>query len=949
MYKEELRRKFWKEFSQLNRGYVEEQYEQYLKEPEAADLKIQQLFANWGKPVWLEEQAVTIAAQEGAGSEGVIKNLAAAIELIEAIRRYGHLEADIYPVGNRHIHAEGADPAAYGLTEADLRRMPVSWLRDKYPADVANGAELIRYLKTCYTGKISFEYDHVNSDKERKWLQEHIEAKRLKLELAVEDEKKLLERLAEVEGFETFLQKTFVGQKRFSIEGLETMILMLDQIARQAAADNIGNIMVGMAHRGRLSVLAHVLGKPVDKIFSEFHKAPNRELLPSEGSAGINYGWSGDVKYHFGAKKQVVAGSRSTRITLAHNPSHLEFVNPVVQGYTRAAQDVRTRAGIPRQRMDHAFSVLIHGDAAFIGEGVVAETLNLSGLAGYRTGGTVHIIANNRIGYTTTEKEGRSTRYASDLAKGFEIPIIHVNADDPHACLTAAILACKYRKTFEKDILIDLVGYRRYGHNEMDEPRSTQPILYAQIDEHPSVAALFEQDLIDKGLAAEGTLTALKREREALLRQVYGSMEENGTEDLEIGPLPKALAKELGQFDTGVPLDKLKALNKALLRRPEGFKAFPKVERILRKRELSLEEGNQVDWGCAEALAYASILSDGVPIRLTGQDSERGTFAHRHMVLHDLETEATYCVMHGLEQNEASFDIYNSPLSEAGVLGFEYGYSVQAPETLVIWEAQFGDFANAAQVIFDQFIVSSRAKWGEKSGLVMLLPHGYEGQGPEHSSARPERFLQLAAENNLICANVSSSVQFFHLIRRQAALCGKEAVRPLIVLTPKSLLRNPAVASDPKEFADGCFKPILCQSSGKGDDLEAVQRILIGSGKIMIELEQALNSSLEDHAWLEVLRLEQFYPFPEKTLRTLLDRYPNADDLVWVQEEPRNMGAWDFVDDYLRELLRPGQKLRYIGRPKRSSPAVGEPNLHRNGQNHIIQAAISPDKRSVFL
>ncbi|WLV25475.1 2-oxoglutarate dehydrogenase E1 component [Aciduricibacillus chroicocephali] len=945
----EKRQAFWGQFSQLNRGYLEEQYEHYEENPKNVEKSIRQLFDKWGPPEWFDQEELSEVTAERAPTVQKVKKLTAVIELIEAIRRYGHLEAEIYPIDfSKAGHSPLIDPKTYGLTKEDLRNMPISWLRDKYPKELQNGEDLIQYLRKCYTGKISFEYDHVNNDLERRWLLEHIESKRLKVQLTDEEKKKLLKRLEDVEGFESFLQRTFVGQKRFSIEGLEMMVPVLDHIIKLSIEDKIENILMGMAHRGRLSVLAHVLKKPIDKIFSEFNKGPNRELLPAEGTATINYGWSGDVKYHYGAQSDVKEGAGKTSLTLAHNPSHLEFVNPVVQGATRAKQDNRQRSGIPYQEMEKGFSVLIHGDAAFIGEGIVAETLNLSGLAGYRTGGTVHIIANNRIGYTTAEKDGRSTRYASDLAKGFEIPIIHVNADDPLACISAAALAFKYRRTFEKDILIDLVGYRRYGHNEIDEPRTTQPQLYAKIDKHPTVATLFSRQLIEKGILSEEGFNNMQAERNTGLRKLYDSMKENNTEDQEIGPIPPALAKELGRFKTEVPLDKLKKLNDQLAERPEGFMAFRKLEKILARRKGMLESGGKVDWGAAEALAFASILSDGTPIRLTGQDTERGTFAHRHMVLHDVETEDTYCLMHGIKDAKASFDIHNSPLSEAGVLGFEYGYSVHAPETLVIWEAQFGDFANAAQVIFDQFITSSRAKWAEKSGLVMLLPHGYEGQGPEHSSARLERYLQGAAENNLIVANVTSSAQYFHLLRRQALLCGKEEVRPLIVMTPKSLLRNPIVASDPEEFSEKTFELVKPGYQRKTSRKEA-KRLLLGSGKIMIEIEEKMKKTDDDFSWLEVLRLEQFYPFPERTLGRHLAEMPNIEEIVWVQEEPRNMGAWDFVDDYLNNLLRPGQMLRYLGRPKRSSPAVGEPNLHRNGQTQIIEAAISREKRSVFL
>lgn len=722
------------------------------------------------------------------------------------------------------------------------------------------------------------------------------------------------------------------------------MVPMLDQIVKYAIDDKIENIMMGMAHRGRLSVLAHVLGKPYDKIFSEFHLSPDKELIPSEGSMGINYGWTGDVKYHFGATKDVKDGDETkTRITLAHNPSHLEFVNPVVEGFSRAAQDDRSEKGYPKRDFNKAFGVLIHGDAAFIGEGVVAETLNLSGLPGYSTGGSLHIIANNLVGYTTNQKDGRSTRYASDLAKGFEIPIIHVNADDPIACVSAIKIAYEYRKKYKKDFLIDLVGYRRYGHNEMDEPRTTQPKLYQDIDKHPTAANVFAGVLQDKGVIKNEEFQKITEKVQEDLRNIYDSMKENETGQAEAQNMPEALANGLDQFDTAVDLDILKALNKGLLKRPDGFKGFKKLEKILQRRENVLEQGNKADWGAGEALTYASILQDGIPIRLTGQDSERGTFAHRHIVLHDVETSEKYSPMHGLDEAKASFDVRNSPLSEAGVLGFEYGYSVQSPNTLVIWEAQFGDFANAGQVIFDQFISASRAKWGEKSNMVMLLPHGYEGQGPEHSSARLERYLQMAAENNWIVANVTSSAQFFHLIRRQAAMRGREEARPLILMTPKSLLRNQRVASAAKDFTDGKFQPVRQQPNLKVSKKNAT-RLLIGSGKVMVDIEEALDSSEENFDWLRVLRLEQIYPFPKKELEKELKELPNLEEIVWVQEEPKNMGSWDFVDDYLRDLLKEGQVLRYIGRPDRSSPAVGVPNVHKTEQNQLVQKAINPSK-----
>ncbi len=941
---EESRQRFWDEFHGPNMGYVEEQYDMYKKDPASVDPKIKEMFEQYGTPVWLFHAEREQPISQGASLNDV-KKITSAMKLVEAIRRFGHLEADIYPVSLTERSTSLTDTSTYGLTDEDLQSIPAAWLLDEVPAGMDNGYEVVNYLKERYTGKLSFEIDHVNNDEERSWLLKRIESESLELSISDVGKKQLLDRLVHVEGFENFLQKTFVGQKRFSIEGLETMVPILDQIVKHATADSIDDIMMGMAHRGRLSVLAHVLGKPYDKIFSEFHHSPDKELVPSEGSTGINYGWTGDVKYHFGATKKVRDGEnaeRATHITMAHNPSHLEFVNPVVTGFTRAAQDDRSEAGYPKQDLSRAFSVLIHGDAAFIGEGVVAESLNLSGLPGYRTGGTLHVIANNLVGYTTNQKDGRSTRYASDLAKGFEIPIIHVNADDPLACITAATIAYEYRKKFHKDFLIDLVGYRRYGHNEMDEPRTTQPRLYKKIDKHPSVSHVFAEVLQSEGSIDKGDFANMQENAESGLREIYDNMKENETGDAESKSMPKALANGIDRFETAVPLEVLKSLNAEMQKRPEGFNGFKKLEKILKRRENVLEEGNKADWGAGEALAYASILHDGIPIRLTGQDSERGTFAHRHAVLHDVETESTYCILHGLDA-KASFDIRNSPLSEAGVLGFEYGYSVQSPNTLVIWEAQFGDFANAGQVIFDQFISSARAKWGEKSNMVMLLPHGYEGQGPEHSSARLERFLQMAAENNWIVANVTSAAQFFHLIRRQAAMRGREEARPLILMTPKSLLRNQRVASGSEEFTNGKFEPLRQQPNLKVSKKNA-KRLLIGSGKVMVDVEEEMQQSDQNFDWLRVLRLEQIYPFPKKQLENELKALPNLEEIVWVQEEPKNMGSWNFVANYLRDLLKDGQKLRYTGRPDRSSPAVGEPNVHKTMQKEIVQEAINPSE-----
>lgn len=592
---EESARGFWEQFYGPNIGYVQQQYELFKKDPEAVEPSIREIFEKYGSPEKLNQQNIensTNIATPNAPSNFDVKKLTSALKLVEAIRRYGHLEADIYPVyQHKDPMSHEIDPETYGITEEDLRNMPANWLWEQSPAGVENGLDVYNTLKKYYTGTITFEYDHVNNDEERKWLFDLIESGNARLELSKEERIQLLERLAHVEGFELFLQKTFVGQKRFSIQGLEMMVPMLDELVNFGNQDNVEDIMMGMAHRGRLSVLAHVLGKPIDKIFSEFHHSSDKELIPSdESSRKINYGWTGDVKYHFGAQRIVKNGDHTTRVTLAHNPSHLEFVNPIVEGLARAAQDDRSKAGYPKRDVDKAFSVLIHGDAAFIGEGVVAETLNLSGLPGYHTGGTVHIIANNLLGYTTDREDGRSTRYASDMAKGFEIPIIRVNADDPISCMSAIKIAYEYRKKFKKDFLIDLVGYRRYGHNEMDEPRTTQPLLYKEIDNRPSVTYVYAASLEKNGYINEGDIKQITDKVEQEFREIYNSMIENDSVDSEPTPMPSVLRNGLNKFETGVELESLRKLNKDLLKRPEGFKGFKKTERILKRREDALEE-----------------------------------------------------------------------------------------------------------------------------------------------------------------------------------------------------------------------------------------------------------------------------------------------------------------------------------------------------------------------
>lgn len=919
-----------------NLGVAMELYDKYLENPDSVDEEMRNFFATWGSPIEQEDTERKPAVTSTNQME--IEKVIAAVTLVNKIRAYGHLAADIYPLEDVHRETELFDLSRYQLTKEDLEKIDASLLCKDAPNTVKNGYEVVNYLKDVYMKKIAFEFYHVNDINEKNWLQKKVESGSLKPACKKELKKKLLKRVVEVEEFENFLHKTFVGQKRFSIEGLDTMVPLLDEIISQSVVNGAKNVHIGMAHRGRLNVLAHVLEKPYEMIFAEFQHAPNKKLVPSEGSIGISFGWTGDVKYHLGLNRQIKKSSTSNvRLTLANNPSHLEFVGAVVEGFTRASQDDRTAPGFPEENHQSAQAILIHGDAAFPGQGIVAETLNLTGLKGYRTGGTIHIIANNTIGFTTESSDSRSTRYASDLAKGFEIPIIHVNADDPESVIQAAKLACEYRATFNKDFLIDLIGYRRYGHNEMDEPMTTNPLMYKKIKEHPTITASYFRQLQNEGVLSEIEFQSFKNLVVAKLKQAYDKVPTKEEMDEEALP-PNSVERDLPMIDTTISADRLKEINHELISFPENFQVFDKLGKILKRREAAIEDG-KIDWGMAETLAYASILQDGTPIRLSGQDSERGTFAHRNIVLHDNETGKVYSPLHLLSTAQASFAVHNSPLSEGSVLGFEYGYNVFAPETLVLWEAQFGDFANATQVIFDQFISAGRAKWGQKSGLVMLLPHGYEGQGPEHSSGRLERFLSSAAENNWTVANLTSSAQYFHILRRQAAILNKEEVRPLVIMTPKSLLRNADVASSTSAFCNETFQSVV-EDEITGKNPQLVKRILLSTGKIAIDLHQGIKQ-MENSDWVHSVRIEELYPFPANKLKEILIKYPNLEEIRWVQEEPQNMGAWSFMEPRVKKLLQDSVSFDYIGRRRRSSPAEGDPIVHRKNQAKIINKALT--------
>ncbi|HEY7347594.1 MAG TPA: 2-oxoglutarate dehydrogenase E1 component [Ktedonobacterales bacterium] len=924
-----------------NAGYVLELYERYQRDPASVDPETRAVFEGWSAE-GAEAPAAPPTIFVAAPSEPpafTIQHVIGATALAHGIRARGHLGAHLDPLGTPPL----GDPAllleTYGLTEANLAALPPDVVGGHAAEGARNALEAINRVRAMYSGTISYEFDQVKSPDERGWLRDAVGLALYRQELDPAAKRELLERLAEVEAFERYLHQTFPGQKRFSIEGVDALVPMLDEIIGQAMDTGTREVAMGMAHRGRLNVLAHILEKPYMAILSEFMHPRYEERTPASEMA--DGGWTGDVKYHLGAERLHRESAAGIQLLLASNPSHLEFVNPVVEGMARAAQEDRDQPGFPTQHVDRALPILIHGDAAFPGEGIVAETLNLWRLPGYYTGGTIHIITNNQLGFTTEAEEGRSTHFASDLAKGFEVPIVHVNADDPEACLTAARLAYGWRSRFHKDILVELVGYRRWGHNEGDEPAFTQPQMYEVIRAHPTVRALYAQKLEQEGTIDHEAAEEMMKAALARMDKAKHEAEQGHIEATTVGA-----AETNGRYGgfkmlPPVSAEQVTRWTEELLKRPEGFTPNAKLERLLQRYRHALEEGG-IDWGQAEALAFASILAEGIPIRLTGQDTERGTFSHRHAVLHDEQTGKTYIPLQHLSTDRASFAIYNSPLSEAGVLGFEYGYSIHAPEgALVLWEAQFGDFANSGQVMIDQFIASARAKWRQEPSLTLLLPHGYEGQGPEHSSARLERYLQLAAEDNLRVANCSTSAQYYHLLRLHAAYLSYDP-RPLIIMTPKSLLRHPHSASRLEELTEGEFQPVIDDELAR-DHVESVTRVVACAGKVSIDLLTSQERAEAEE--VAIVRVESLYPFPEEELAQVLAGYPRLRELVWTQEEPENMGAWTFVAPKLQALVNRGVKVSVISRPERASPAEGLMELHQAEQQRIITQALKAPVR----
>ncbi|NUP69809.1 MAG: 2-oxoglutarate dehydrogenase E1 component [Gemmatimonadaceae bacterium] len=894
----------------FNDAYVAEAFERYHRDPASVDESWRQYFR--------AAESLGGGGTAGGVDEGLLRKTAGAAALVEAIRQYGHLAVQLDPLGTPPPGGPELTPEFHGITEDDLALVPASALG----FETGTAADVVRHLREVYCGAIGFELTHLGSEAERTWLTQAVERGTYTQPLSGEEKVAVLRRLTEVDGLERFLGRQYQGYKRFSIEGTDALVPMLDEAIVRAAQAGARRVVIGMAHRGRINVLVHVMGMSYDEMFGEF------EGRPGETSEDAT---TGDVKYHLGYEGERVVAEQTVKLELAPNPSHLEVVNPVMSGIARAHQRV---AGAVDGRDERVVVPLcIHGDAAFPGEGVVPETFNLSRLRGYRVGGTVHLIVNNQVGFTTDPIDARSTRYASDPAKGFEVPVMHVNADDAEACIAAVRLAAAYRDRFAKDVVIDLVGYRRWGHNETDEPAFTQPKLYELVRAHPTPRQVWAARLVRERVLDEAQVKALDDEVAQKLGAVHKAMKGQAAPASDGQGARAAAAPQSSVAPPAVAAQRLESINTALLTYPSGFTPHRQLAKTLERRRDALGSG-KIDWGHAEALAFGALLEDGIGVRLSGQDAERGTFAHRNAVLHDVETGGTYVPLAQLAGARARFEIYNSPLSETAVMGFEYGFSTAAPTDLVLWEAQYGDFVNVAQPIIDQFISADRAKWGQRSGLVLLLPHGYEGGGPEHSSARLERFLQLCAEDNMSVAYPSTPAQYFHILRRQGTHRDR---KPLVLMQPKSLLRLPAAASRLEELAGGAFQPVIddaAVASRRGD----VRRLVFSTAKLYYDLLAARGNRAE----VALVRVDELYPWPGEALAAVVDAYPNLEDVVWAQEEPKNMGAWTYVAPQLRVATGNMLTIRYVGRPERASPAEGYKEAHDVEQKRIVQDALTP-------
>ncbi len=895
-----------------NDGHVAEMYEAFRRDPASVDESWRQYFT-FAQALGGGQAAPAVAATSGPADPGFLRKVAGAAALLDAIRHYGHLAVPIDPLGSAPAGAAELTAAFHGITEEDLGLVPAEAVG--YSGGTA--ADVAAQLRARWSGRIGYEFSHIEDEGEREWLRHAVDHGTYTQDLTADEQVVLLHRLTAVDGLERFLARAYSTAKRFSIEGTDMMVPMLDAAVDESAALGVQDVVIGMAHRGRLNTLVHLMDKPYAKLFNEFDgKHDDHDVTAT-----------GDVKYHLGADtERRYADGRVVRLSLVPNPSHLEVVNPVLTGVARARRDEHGGSDAS------VLPIVIHGDAAFPGEGVVAESFNMSGLPGYRVGGSLHIISNNQVGFTTNPSDSRSTWYASDLAKGFEVPIVHVNADDVASCIGAVRMAIAYRAKFGKDFLIDLVGYRRWGHNEGDEPTFTQPRLYATIKSHPTVRQRWGQQLVERGILTADAVAAIDAEFQSRMDDVLTQARQSAPADhghhavAQVLDGRKLTPSFLPPVDTGIRPDALIQLNERLLFWPESHAVHPRLAKQLERRREALGPVGGIDWGHAETLAFASLVAEGVDVRITGQDAERGTFSHRHAVLNDVNTGAKYTPLQHLPGATGRFEVFNSPLTELAVLAFEYGYSTAAPGALVLWEAQFGDFANMAAPIIDQFIAADRAKWGQDSGVVLLLPHGYEGQGPEHSSARLERFLQLCAEGNLRVAYPSTAAQYFHVLRRQARLPVK---RPLVLMQPKSMLRLAAATATLDDLTAGRFNPVLDDPAVT--NREDVTRLVFCTGKVYYDLV-----GKEHPAHLAVVRVEQLYPWPYEEVGQIVDLYPNIAEIVWAQEEPKNMGAWSYVAPRLRVSAGNALIIRYIGRPERASPAEGYKSSHDDEQERIV-------------
>jgi 2-oxoglutarate dehydrogenase E1 component len=879
---------------------------------------------------WEPDRNVMIPGATGRHEE--IAKQAGVIQLINIYRVRGHLIADLDPLGGEPSYHAELDPINYGLTIWDLDRQFLTGslseaIGDGGPKPVATLREILETLRQTYCGKIGCEYMNIQHPEEKRWLQQRMEPQANNWPLDRETRVRTLDHLIQAEEFEHFLHSRFVGQKRFALEGGETAVAILEELLERAANHGVHEIVIGMAHRGRLNMLANVVGKPLPQIFSEFEGVIDPASMQG----------SGDVKYHLGASGiRTASTGKEVVVSISPNPSHLEAVDPVVEGIVRPKQD---RLG--DQLRERVIPVLVHGDAAFSGQGVVSETLNLSQLDGYCTGGTIHLIINNQIGFTTMPDEARSSPYSTDVARGIQAPIFHVNGDDPEAAIRVVEIAFDYRQKFKKDVVIDMFCYRRHGHNEGDDPSYTQPILYRKIKDKPSVSSLYGDRLVRERVLSEDEVKQMSKRIGARLAEAYDASQKNA-ERYELQELSAVPDREIENFcpRTSVNLQTLERVTRALTNFPENFHLHPKLRGFNEKRTKAMIDAGAIDWAFGEALAFGTLVLEGTPVRLSGQDSGRGTFSQRHIVFYDYETGKKYIPLQHFTDGQARFDVFDSSLSEYAVLGFEFGYSVADPLTLVLWEAQFGDFVNGAQIMIDQFISSAESKWGQPSGLVLLLPHGYEGQGPEHSSARIERFLGLCAEQNMQISNCTTPAQYFHLLRRQmyGGSDRRGMRKPLVLFTPKSLLRHPKAVSTVQDFTAGGFREVVGETTPV--DPERVTRVIFCSGKIYYDLLAGREERGASHVAL--VRIEQLYPFPDAQVNDLLLRYSLTAEVVWVQEEPRNMGPWRFVSEQIQPLLNASRReLRYVGRPESASPAGGSGKRHQQEQGEIVGDALA--------